>query len=102
MENMYYIGLDVHKKTISYWVKDGKSSPRTALFRLAFIRSWDWNRTSFKEVCAPYFSVSLKAWICPIEIYTKQGKQLICVSQGCRTAHTIAEQHGIYLVKRLQ
>jgi len=35
MENMYYIGLDVHKKTISYCVKDGsgrihaegKSSP---------------------------------------------------------------------------
>lgn len=23
MENMYYIGLDVHKKTISYCVKDG-------------------------------------------------------------------------------
>ena len=23
METMYYIGLDVHKKTISYCVKDG-------------------------------------------------------------------------------
>jgi len=23
---MYYIGLDVHKKTISYWVKDGVSA----------------------------------------------------------------------------
>jgi len=23
MEDMYYIGLDVHKKTISYCVKDG-------------------------------------------------------------------------------
>ena len=23
MERMYYIGLDVHKKTISYCVKDG-------------------------------------------------------------------------------
>jgi len=23
MESMYYIGLDVHKKTISYCVKDG-------------------------------------------------------------------------------
>jgi hypothetical protein len=23
MQNMYYIGLDVHKKTISYCVKDG-------------------------------------------------------------------------------
>ena len=23
MEHMYYIGLDVHKKTISYCVKDG-------------------------------------------------------------------------------
>ncbi len=23
MQNMYYIGLDVHKRTISYCVKDG-------------------------------------------------------------------------------
>jgi hypothetical protein len=23
MESMYYVGLDVHKKTISYCVKDG-------------------------------------------------------------------------------
>ena len=30
MESMYYIGLDVHKKTISYCVKDG-SGP---LYRL--------------------------------------------------------------------
>ena len=27
METMYYIGLDVHKKTIDYCVKDGKYSP---------------------------------------------------------------------------
>jgi len=26
METMYYIGLDVHKKTISYCVKDGSGS----------------------------------------------------------------------------
>jgi hypothetical protein len=26
MENMYYIGLDVHKKTISYCVKDGSAA----------------------------------------------------------------------------
>jgi hypothetical protein len=28
MENMYYIGLDVHKKTISYCVKDGSGRIR--------------------------------------------------------------------------
>ena len=28
MENMYYTGLDVHKKTISYCVKDGSGSGR--------------------------------------------------------------------------
>jgi hypothetical protein len=29
MESMYYIGLDVHKKTISYCVKDA-SGPRAS------------------------------------------------------------------------
>jgi len=26
MQNMYYIGLDVHKRTISYCVKDGSGT----------------------------------------------------------------------------
>jgi len=30
MENMYYIGLDVHKKTISYCVKNGSGRIRSA------------------------------------------------------------------------
>jgi hypothetical protein len=28
MQNMYYIGLDVHKRTISYCVKDGSGAIR--------------------------------------------------------------------------
>jgi hypothetical protein len=26
MQTMYYIRLDVHKRTISYWVKDGSGT----------------------------------------------------------------------------
>ena len=29
MEDMYYVGLDVHKKTISYWVKDASGRIHT-------------------------------------------------------------------------
>ena len=32
METMYYIGLDVHKKTISYCVKDEDAGFMTASF----------------------------------------------------------------------
>jgi hypothetical protein len=38
MESMYYIGLDVHKKTISYCVKDGSDFTFMTCFPIQF--SW--------------------------------------------------------------
>ena len=63
METMYYIGLDVHKRTISYCVKDvsGRASGQPEGLRQQ-MEVWFFSRRNhgFGRSCSKEFAVSLR------------------------------------------
>jgi len=87
METMYYIGLDVHKKTISYCVKDGSGR----IYAAGSIPATRLTLDLWMKTLPQPWTVAMEATIFTAWIYDHLKPHAAAVKVDCREAPTRAE-----------
>jgi hypothetical protein len=97
MENMYYVGLDVHKKTISYCVKDGSGRIYAAGSIPATRLSLDlWMKTLPQP-----WTVAMEATIFTAWIGSCQRSCYVCHFRVARNRSRIDAKHGDHFLQAM-